>query len=86
MKDYANISYVNEALESLVHEVRREQREAIEDAVWKRSRMIEGLLTNGRPYLMQASGSRFDKIYQLRQRLWAKLDELMRVVGLICEA
>ncbi|MBQ3193074.1 MAG: hypothetical protein IJB59_05850 [Oscillospiraceae bacterium] len=85
MKNYANISYVNEAIDSLVREVRREQLEAIEEVIWRRQHMIERILLQGTPYLMQSSGARFDRMYQLRQRLWSKFNELTRVIGLFHE-
>jgi hypothetical protein len=85
MKNYANISYVNEAIDSLVREVRREQLEAIVEAILRRQDMIERILLQGVPYFTQSSGARFDRIYQQRQKLWSKLNELNRVIELICE-
>lgn len=85
MKNYLNISYVNEAIDSLVREVRREQLDVIVEAILRRQDMIERVLLQGTPYFTQSTGARFDRIYQLRQKLWSKLDELNRVIELICE-
>ena len=83
MKDYANISYVNEALDSLVREVVREKREAIESQVWSRYYQIQKLLVNGRDILTLSSGDNFRRLYEQRRLLWEKSDEMLRVIGMI---
>ena len=83
MKDYANISYVNEAIDSLVREVIREKREAIESQVWSRYYQIQKLLVNGRDILTLSSGDNFRRLYEQRRLLWEKSDEMLRVIGMI---
>lgn len=80
MKDYANISYVNEALDSLVREVTREKREALEKEVWSRYYQIHKLLDGGRDILTLATGDRFDRLYVKRRQLWTKSYELLWVI------
>lgn len=83
MKDYSSISYVNEALDSLVREVVREKREAIESQVWSRYYQIQKLLVNGRDILTLSSGDNFRRLYEQRRLLWEKSDEMLRVIGMI---
>lgn len=83
MKDYANISYVNEALDSLVREVVREKREAIESQVWARYYQIQQLLDGGRDILTLSSGDNFRRLYEQRRLLWEKSYEMLRVIEMI---
>lgn len=83
MKDYASISYVNEAIESLVREVVREKREAIESQVWARYYQIQQLLDGGRDILTLSSGDNFRRLYEQRRLLWEKSYEMLRVIEMI---
>ena len=83
MKDYANISYVNEALDSLVREVVREKREAIERQVWSRYYQIQKLLDGGRDILTLSSGENFRRLYEQRRLLWEKASEMLNVIEMI---
>lgn len=83
MKDYANISYVNEAIDSLVREVVREKREAIESQVWSRYYQIQKLLDGGRDILTLSSGDNFRRLYEQRRLLWEKSYEMLRVIEMI---
>ncbi len=83
MKDYANISYVNEAIDSLVREVVREKREALESRVWARYHQIQKLLNGGRDILTLSSGDNFRRLYEQRRILWEKSYELLRVIEMI---
>lgn len=85
MKDYANISYVNEALNSLVREVIREKREALETRVWSRYNQIQKLLDGGRDILTLSTGDNFRRLYEQRRILWQKSYELLRVIDMISE-
>ena len=85
MKDYANISYVNEAIDSLVREVVRDKREAIEKKVWDRYHQMHKLLDGGRDILTLATGDRFDRLYVKRRVLWEKSYELLKVIEMISE-
>lgn len=83
MKDYASISYVNEAIDSLVREVVREKREAIESQVWARYYQIQQLLDGGRDILTLSSGDNFRRLYEQRRLLWEKSYEMLRVIEMI---
>lgn len=83
MKDYASISYVNEAIDSLVREVVREKREAIEDQVWSRYYQIQKLLDGGRDILTLSSEDNFRRLYEQRRVLWEKSYEMLRVIEMI---
>ena len=83
MKNYANISYVNEAIDSLVREVVREKREALESRVWARYNQIQKLLNGGRDILTLSSGDNFRRLYERRHILWEKSYELLRVIEMI---
>lgn len=83
MKNYANISYVNEAIDSLVREVIREKREALEGQVWSRYYQIQKLLDGGRDILTLSTGDNFRRLYEQRRLLWQKSSELLRVIGMI---
>ena len=85
MKDYANISYVNEALDSLVREVVREKREAIERQVWYRYYQIQKLLDGGRDILTLSSGENFRRLYDQRRLLWEKSYEMLNVIEMIAK-
>lgn len=83
MKNYANISYVNAAIHSLVHEVIREKREALESRVWARYNQIQKLLDGGRDILTLSTGDNFRRLYEQRRILWEKSYELLRVIEMI---
>ena len=83
MKNYANISYVNEAIDSLVREVIREKREAIESRVWSRYNQIQKLLDGGRDILALSTGDNFGRLYEQRRKLWVKSYEMLRVIEMI---
>lgn len=83
MKDYANISYVNEALDSLVREVTREKRDALKKEVWSRYYQIHKLLDGGRDILILATGDRFDRLYVKRRQLRTKTYELLKILEMI---
>lgn len=83
MKNYANISYVNEAIDSLVREVIREKREALESRVWSRYNQIQKLLNGGRDILTLSTGDNFRRLYEQRRILWEKSYELLRVIEMI---
>lgn len=83
MKDYASISYVNEALDSLVREVVREKREALESRVWSRYNQIQKLLNGGRDILAMSTGDNFTRLYEQRRILWEKSYELLNVIEMI---
>lgn len=85
MKNYANISYVNEALDSLVREVIREKREALESRVWYRYNQIQKLLNGGRDILTLSTGDNFRRLLEQRRLLWEKSYEMLRVIEMISE-
>lgn len=85
MKNYANISYVNEALDSLVREAIREKREAIESKVWARYYQIQKLLDGGRDILTLSTGDNFRRLYEQRRLLWEKSYEMLRVIEMISQ-
>lgn len=83
MKNYTNISYVNEAIDSLVREVIREKREALESRVWARYNQIQKLLNGGRDILALSTGDNFRRLYEQRRLLWEKSYEMLRVIEMI---
>lgn len=85
MKDYANISYVNEALDSLVREAIREKREALEDQVWSGYYQIQKLLDGGRDILTLSTGDNFRRLYEQRRILWEKSYEMLKVIEMISQ-
>lgn len=85
MKNYASISYVNEAIDSLVREVNREKREALESRVWARYNQIQKLLNGGRDILTLSTGDNFRRLYEQRRLLWEKSYEMLRVIEMISQ-
>lgn len=83
MKNYLNISYVNEAIDSLVREAIREKREALESRVWSRYNQIQKLLNGGRDILTLSTGDNFRRLYEQRRILWEKSYEMLRVIEMI---
>lgn len=83
MKNYLNISYVNEAIDSLVREAIREKREALESRVWARYNQIQKLLNGGRDILTLSTGDNFRRLYEQRRILWEKSYEMLRVIEMI---
>lgn len=83
MKEYTSIRYVNEAIDSLVREVIREKREALESRVWSRYNQIQKLLNGGRDILTLSTGDNFRRLYEQRRILWEKSYELLRVIEMI---
>lgn len=86
MKDYANISYVNEALDCLVREVVREKREAIENLVKTRYYQIQKLLDGGRDIFTLSSGVNHRRLYEQRRLLREKAIEMLNVLEMIDKA
>lgn len=85
MKNYASISYVNEAIDSLVREVIREKRVALESRVWARYNQIQKLLDGGRDILTLSTGDNFRRLYEQRRLLWEKSYEMLRVIEMISQ-
>lgn len=85
MKNYASISYVNEAIDSLVREVIREKREALESRVWSRYNQIQKLLDGGRDILTLSTGDNLRRLYEQRRLLWEKSNEMLRVIEMISQ-
>lgn len=85
MKNHANISYVNEAIDSLVREVIREKREALESRVWARYNQIQKLLNGGHDILTLSTGDNFRRLYEQRRLLWEKSYEMLRIIEMISQ-
>lgn len=70
---------MNEAhdlMEQAMVKVRRATLHEVLDLLINQCEQIRRLLENGRPFMEQASGYRFERIYNCRAKLWAKLASL----------
>lgn len=78
----------NEYLNDLNAIITRAQKEAlreVDDKLQHRWEQIDRILTNGRPIWEQTYGDRFDRMFQLRRNLIARMHTLSEVQGMICE-
>ncbi len=53
------------------------------DAVQERNDQMWKLLNHGHGIFQQAMGDRFSKIYALRQKLWMKMEENRKTMGIL---
>lgn len=86
MKDYISKDEAYEAVSGLVDQALSAQRAQVKDKVWRRVNQIERILQGGRTIFEQASGPRFAKIYDLRQKLYCKAEVLFEVLGYLNES
>lgn len=78
-------TYKNEFKE-LEMRIRRNERERIEDVLWHRYDMIDRLLMNGRAVMETTYGDRFCRMVEVREKLFAKMDMIVRTIGMISKA
>lgn len=85
MKDYISKDEAYEAVSGLVDQALRAQRDQVKAKVWRRLNQIERILQGGRTIFEEASGPRFAKIYDLRQKLYIKSEVMFEVLGYLNE-
>lgn len=86
MKDYISKDEAYEAVSGLVDQALRAQRDQVKAKVWRRLNQIERILQGGRTIFEEASGPRFAKIYDLRQKLYIKSEVMFEVLGYLNES
>jgi len=86
MKDYISKDEAYEAVSGLVDQALRAQRDQVKAKVWRRLNHIERILQGGRTIFEEASGPRFAKIYDLRQKLYIKVEVMFEVLGYLNES
>lgn len=86
MKDYISKDEAYEAVSGLVDQALRAQRDQVKAKVWRRLNLIERILQGGRTIFEEASGPRFAKIYDLRQKLYIKAEVMFEVLGYLNES
>lgn len=74
-----------EAMQDAYTTIRRQVLEEVEEVMWSKHHAIAKLLENGRPLLDQATGDRFESIYNQRMKLWTKLEHISQAVSIVIE-
>ena len=74
-----------EAMQDAYTTIRRQVLEEVEEVMWAKYHAITKLLENGRPILEQATGERFERIYNQRMNLWTKLEHISQAVSIVNE-
>lgn len=69
----------------LIEKSRKETLDEVIGIIAQKQNQIDQLLYNGRPIFDQALGDRFLKLYELRQKLWAKNTTLNSIYSKLCE-
>ena len=69
----------------LIEKSRKETLDEVIEIVAQKQNQINQLLRNGRPIFEQALGDRFSKLYEQRQKLWAKNTTLNSIYSKLCE-
>lgn len=65
--------------------IRRQVLEEVTDVMNAKYEAIRKLLDNGRPLLEQASGDRFERIYNQRMKLWTKLEHIDQAINIVID-
>ena len=74
-----------EAMQDAYTIIRRQVLEEVEEVMCAKHDAIIKLLDNGRPLLEQATGDRFERIYNQRMKLWTKLEHISQAVSIVIE-
>lgn len=69
----------------LIEKSRNETLDEVIDIIAQKQNQIDQILRNGSPIFEQARGVRFSRIYELRQKLWAKNETLNSIYVKLCE-
>lgn len=69
----------NKAISEVAETARREALDEVLKVLVKEINTIIKLMQNGRPILETANGWRFDRLFEMRQRMWSKLGTLNRL-------
>lgn len=75
-----NNNYQNE-MAAILQKAQRDIIYKAIDAVQERNDQMWKLLNNGSGIFQQVMGDRFSKIYDLRQKLWMKMEENRKTMG-----
>lgn len=73
------------AASNLIEITRKETLDEVIEIIAQKQNQIDQLLYNGRPIFEQALGNRFSKLYEQRQKLWAKNTTLNSIYSKLCE-
>lgn len=69
----------------LIEKSRKETLDEVIEIIAQKQNQIDHLLRNGRPIFENAVGDRFSKLYEQRQKLWAKNETLNSIYVKLCE-
>lgn len=74
-----------EAMQDAYTRIRRQVLEEVTEVMWSKHDAITKLLENGRPLLEQATGDRFESIYNQRMKLWTKLEHINQAINIVID-
>ena len=72
-----------EAMQYAYTTIRRQVLEEVTEVMYAKHDAIIRLLENGRPLLDQATGDRFESIYNQRMKLWTKLEHINQAISIV---
>lgn len=73
------------AIQNVATRAKEEALDEVLDIIDEKKQAIMKLLQNGMPILESAWGSRFDRLYHQRQRLWHKAHAYGKIYATIAE-
>ena len=73
------------AASTLIEKTRKETLDEVIEIIAQKQNQLDKILYNGRPIFEQALGDRFSKLYEQRQKLWAKNTILNSIYSKLCE-
>lgn len=65
--------------------IRRQVLQEVVEVMLAKNDAILKLLENGRPVLELAIGDRFERIYNQRQKLWAKINHICNAIETVTD-
>ena len=74
-----------EAMQDAYTTIRRQVLEEVTEVMYAKHDAITKLLENGRPLLEQATGDRFERIYNQRMKLWTKLEHINQAISIVID-
>lgn len=74
-----------EAMQEAYTTIRRQVLEEVTEVMYAKHEAITKLLENGRPLLEQATGDRFESIYNQRMKLWTKLEHINQAISIVID-
>ena len=74
-----------EAMQEAYTIIRRQVLEEVTEVMSAKHDAIMKLLDNGRLLLEQATGDRFESIYNQRMKLWTKLEHINQAISIVID-